>query len=55
MFYAGVQIQQPGNQPEGVTVSEDSDVASDPRYGTTCLFLALGFLLYFDKSIRSVV
>ena len=29
------------------------DVAFDSKYGTTCLFQASGFLLYFDKSIRS--
>ena len=32
-----------------------NDVASDSRYGTTCLFQASGLLLYFDKSIRSEV
>ena len=30
-------------------------VASDSRYGTTCLFQASGSLLYFFKSIRSEV
>ena len=30
----------------------DNDVASDSKYGTTCLFQASGSLLYFDKSIR---
>ena len=33
----------------------DNDVASDSKYGTTCLFQASGSLLYFDKSIRSEV
>ena len=33
----------------------DNDVDSDSRYRNTCLFQASGFLLYFDKSIRSEV
>ena len=36
-------------------VSAGNDVASDSRYGTTCLFQASGSLLYFFKSIRSEV
>ena len=40
---------------KGWVVSADNDVASDSRCGATCLFQALGFLLYFDKSIRSEV
>jgi len=40
---------------KGRAVSAGNDVASDPRYGTTCLFQASGFLLYFFKSIRSEV
>ena len=34
---------------------QQGTVASDSRCGTTCLFQASGFLLYFDKSIRSEV
>ena len=40
---------------KGWVVSGENDVASDSRCGTTCLFQASGFLLYFDKSIRSEV
>ena len=64
LIVAGVQLQQPGNQPEGVrvlvddevasdsqygTTSVDDDVVSDSQYGTTCLFQASASLLYFDK------
>ena len=56
--------KQPGCLPESSSSSQgislkgwevlaDNDVASDSRYGTTCLFQASGFLLYFDQSIRS--
>ena len=51
---AGVQLQQSGNQPEGMS-SIGEELASDSRYGATCLFQASGLLLYFDKSIRSEV
>ena len=40
---------------KGWAVSVGDDVASDSKYGTTCLFQASGFLLYFDKSIRSEI
>ena len=40
---------------KGWGVPADNDVASDSRCGATCLFQASGFLLYFDKSIRSEV
>ena len=40
---------------KGWAVSAGNDVASDSRYGTTCLFQASGSLLYFFKSIRSEV
>ena len=40
---------------KGWAMSADNDVASDSRYGTTCLFQTSGFLLYFDKCIRSEV
>ena len=40
---------------KGWAVSVDNDIASDSRCGATCLFQASGFLLYFDKSIRSEV
>ena len=40
---------------KGWTVSAGYVVASDSNYRTTCLFQASGFLLYFDKSIRSEV
>ena len=36
-------------------VSVENDVASDSRCRTTCLFQASGFLLYFEKIIRSEV
>ena len=52
---AGVQLQQPGIQPEEMDSVGDDDVASDSQLGTTCLFQASGSLLYFDKSIRSEV
>ena len=32
-----------------------NDVASDLRYGTTCLFQASDLLLYFFKNFRSEV
>ena len=58
--------KQPGCLPESSSSSQgislkgwevlaDNDVASDSRYRTTCLFQASGFLLYFDKSVRSEV
>ena len=40
---------------KGWAVLAVNDVASDSRYGTTCLFQASGLLLYFFKSIRSEV
>lgn len=40
---------------KGWAVSAKNDIASDSRCGTTCLFQASGFLLYFDKSISSEV
>ena len=40
---------------KGWAVLAKNDVASDSRYGTTCLVQASGLLLYFDKSIRSEV
>ena len=40
---------------KGWAVLAGNDVASDSRYGTTCLFQASGLLLYSDKSIRSAV
>ena len=40
---------------KGWGVSMDNDVASDSRCRATCLFQASGFLLYFDKSIRSKI
>ena len=40
---------------KGWAVSAGNDVASDSRYGTTCLFQASGLLLYFFKSFRSEV
>ena len=40
---------------KGWAVSAGNDVASDSRYGTTCLFQASGLLLYFFKSLRSKV
>ena len=40
---------------KGWAVSVENDVASDLRCRTACLFQASGFLLYFDKSIRSEV
>ena len=40
---------------KGWAVSAGNDVASDSRYGTTCLFQASGSLLHFFKSIRSEV
>ena len=49
LIVAGVQLQQPGNQPEGVRVLVDDDVVSDSQYETTCLFQASASLLYFDK------
>ena len=52
---ARVQLQQPGIQPEEMDSVSDDNVASDLRYRTTCLFQASGFILYFDKSIRSEV
>ena len=52
---AGVQLQQPGIQPEEMDSVGNDDVASDSQCGTTCLFQASGSLLYFDKSIRSEV
>ena len=55
LVVAGVQLQQPGNQPEGVSGVGGGDVTSDSKYGTTCLFQASGFPLYCDKSIRSDV
>ena len=50
---AGVQLQE--ISLKGWMVSADNDVASDSSFGTTCLFQASGFLLYFDKCIRSEV
>ena len=35
LVFAGDQLQQPGNQPEGVRVLVDDEVASDSLYGTT--------------------
>ena len=55
VWIAGVQLQQPGNLPEGMSGVYGNDVASDLRYRTTCLFQASGSLLYFFKSIRSEV
>ena len=40
---------------KGWAVSVEDDVASDSTCGTTCLFQGSGFLLYFDKCIRSEV
>ena len=40
---------------KGWVVSAENDAASDSKCGTACLFQASGFLLYFDKGIRSEV
>ena len=40
---------------KGWAVWVDNDVASDSRCRATCLFQASGFLLYFEKSIKSEV
>ena len=40
---------------KGGAVSVGNDVASDLRYGTTCLFQASDLLLYFFKNFRSEV
>ena len=40
---------------KGWAVLAGNDVASDSRYGTTCLFQASRLLLYFFKRIRSEV
>ena len=40
---------------KGWAVSVGNDVASDLRYGTTCLFQASDLLLYFFKNFRSEV
>ena len=52
---SGVQLQQPGIQPEEMDSVGDDNVAYDSQLGTTCLFQASGCVLYFDKSIRSQV
>ena len=44
-----------GISVKGGEASVKNNVASDSRYGTTCLSQASGLLLYFDKSIRSTV
>ena len=54
-FIAGVSSSSQGISLKGWAVSAGNDVASDSRYGTTCLFQASGSLLYFFKSIRSEV
>ena len=53
-------IPESGSSSKGISlkgwaVSVGNNVASDSRYGTTCLFQASGSLLYFFKSIRSEV
>ena len=53
---AGVQLQQPGIQPEGVSgVGERETEAASQFSWTACLFQAYDSLLYFYKSIRSEV
>ena len=53
---AGVQLQRPGDQPEGMSgVSGKWCSLWLQLQGTTCLFQASGSLLYFFKSIRSEV
>ena len=52
---AGVQLHQPGIQPEEMSsVSERFEAASQFSW-TSCLFQAYDSLLYFYKSIRSEV
>ena len=55
-----LSVQESSSSSQGISlkgwaVYADNDVASDSRCGTTCLFQASDFLLYFDKSIRSEV
>ena len=55
-FSAGVQLQQPGIQPEGVSgVGERETEAASQFSWTACLFQAYDSFLYFYKSIRSEV
>ena len=52
---AGVQLQQPGIQPEKMDgVGERNEAASQFSW-TACLFQAYESLLYLCKSIRSEV
>ena len=53
-LWAGVQLQQPGIQPEGVCGIGEKEAASHFSW-TACLFQAYDSLLYFYKSIRSEV
>ena len=55
-----IRCQSPAPAARGISlkgwaVLAGNDVASDSRYGTTCLFQASGLLLYFFKSLRSKV
>ena len=55
-----IRCQSPAPAARGISlkgwaVLVGNDVASDSRYGTTCLFQASGLLLYFFKSLRSKV
>ena len=50
---AGVQLQQPGIQPE--EMNSVGDEAASQFSWTDCLFQAYDSLLYFYKSIRSEV
>ena len=55
-----IRCQSPAPAARGISlkgwaVLAGNDVASDSRYGTTCLFQASGSLLHFFKSIRSEV
>ena len=53
---AGVQLQQPGIQPEGVSgVGKRETEAASQFSWTACLFQAYDSFLYFYKSIRSEV
>ena len=52
---ARVQLQQPGNQPEGVRGVGEQCCSLWLEDGATCLFQASGFLSYFDKRIRPEV
>ena len=51
--FAGVQLQQPGIQPE--KMNSVGDEAASQFSWTDCLFQAYDSLLYFYKSFRSEV